>query len=67
MEVPVKDLKDMSRQEIKQTYEAFQFDFDEKRGTDRLRASLALNLFEFFTKSLSSDELQTFVKYKLPK
>ena len=28
MEVPVKDLKDMSRQEIKQTYEAFQFDFD---------------------------------------
>jgi hypothetical protein len=44
MEVPVKDLKDMSRQEIKQTYEAFQFDFDEKRGTDRLRASLALNL-----------------------
>ena len=32
MEVPVKDLKDMSRQEIKQTYEAFQFDFDEKRG-----------------------------------
>jgi hypothetical protein len=66
MEVPVKDLKDMSGQEIKQTYEAFQFDFDEKRGTDTLRASLALNLFEFFTKSLSSDDLQTFVKYKLP-
>ena len=68
MEVPVKDLKDMSRQEIKQTYEAFQFDFGEKRGTDRLRASLALNLFEFLfpTKSLSSDDLQTLIKYKLP-
>ena len=56
MDVPVKDLKDMSRQEIEETYKAFQF---EKRSTERLRASLALHLIKLYTKYLSSDELQT--------
>ena len=52
MDVPVKDLTDMSRQEIEETYKAFQF---EKRSTERLRASLALHLIELYTKYLSSD------------
>ena len=55
--MPTKSIHDMSREELRDICQVFDFEFDSRKNTDKARTTLALKLFDFFAKTLNIEDM----------